>query len=79
MDLGLPRLDGWEATRRIRAALRGRPLPVLALTAHAMQGDRDAALAAGCDDHATKPVDMPELLRRIEALLGGRREGGAAG
>lgn len=74
MDLGLPVVDGWEATRRIKAETGGA-VAVIALTAHAMQGDRERALAAGCDDYATKPVDMPRLLDQMHALLarGGRR------
>jgi CheY-like chemotaxis protein len=68
MDLSLPVLDGWEATRRIKAALETRHIPVIALTAHAMAGDREKAIAAGCNDFDTKPVDMPRLLDKIQAL-----------
>jgi CheY-like chemotaxis protein len=68
MDLSLPVLDGWEATRRIKAAEATRHIPVIALTAHAMAGDREKALAAGCDDFDTKPVDFPRLLEKILAL-----------
>jgi CheY-like chemotaxis protein len=76
MDLNLPELDGWEATRRIKAAAAGRCLPVIALTAYAMAGDRDRALQAGCADYHTKPVDFTKLLAQIEALL--LNKGGAA-
>lgn len=71
MDMSLPKIDGWEATRRIKAddALKG--VPVIALTAHAMTSDRDKALAAGCDDYDTKPIELPRLLEKIERLLGG--------
>lgn len=72
MDLSLPGIDGWEATRQLKAADETRTIPVLALTAHAMAGDRERALAAGCDDFDTKPVDLPRLVDKIEALLGGR-------
>ncbi len=68
MDMGLPVLDGWEATRRIKADPRTRAIPVIALTAHAMTEDRDKALAAGCDDFDTKPVDIQRLVAKIEAL-----------
>jgi two-component system cell cycle response regulator DivK len=69
MDLGLPVLDGWEATRRIKAAPETRHIPVIALTAHAMTGDREKALAAGCDDFETKPIELPRLLEKIKALV----------
>ena len=69
MDLRLPVLDGWEATRRIKAQPETRHIPVIALTAHAMTGDREKALAAGCDDFDTKPVEMPRLLEKVRALL----------
>ena len=69
MDMGLPVLDGWEATRRIKAAPPTSSIPVVALTANAMTGDREKALAAGCDDFDTKPVDMTRLLGKIQALL----------
>ncbi|MCI0583515.1 MAG: response regulator [Chloroflexi bacterium] len=69
MDLSLPVLDGWEATRRLKAAAETGSIPVLALSAHAMEGERARALAAGCDDFDTKPVDFPRLLEKIRALL----------
>jgi len=69
MDLSLPVLDGWEATRQIKAAAETRHIPVIALTAHAMAGDRERAIAAGCDDFDTKPVEMSRLLDKIEALV----------
>jgi two-component system cell cycle response regulator DivK len=69
MDLSLPVIDGWEATRRLKAASETRHIPVIALTAHAMTGDREKALEAGCDDFDTKPVQMARLLGKIQALL----------
>jgi two-component system, cell cycle response regulator DivK len=69
LDLSLPGLDGWEAARRLKAAPETRATPILALTAHAMAGDRERALAAGCDDYDTKPVELPRLLAKIDALL----------
>lgn len=69
MDLSLPVIDGWEATRRLKAASETRHIPVIALTAHAMTGDREKALEAGCDDFDTKPVEMARLLGKIQALL----------
>jgi CheY-like chemotaxis protein len=71
MDLSLPGIDGWEATRQLKSADETRSIPVLALTAHAMAGDREKALAAGCDDFDTKPVDLSRLVDKIDALLGG--------
>jgi len=70
MDMSLPGIDGWEATRRLKAAPQTRNIPVIALTAHAMSDDRDKALAAGCDDFDTKPVELPRLLSKMQALLG---------
>jgi CheY-like chemotaxis protein len=70
MDLSLPVLDGWEATRRIKAADGTRHIPVIALTAHAMAGDKEKALAAGCDDFDTKPIEIDRLIGKIQALAG---------
>ena len=70
MDMSLPKVDGWEATRQLKADERTREIPVIALTAHAMAGDREKALAAGCDDYDIKPVDLKKLQEKIEALLG---------
>jgi len=70
MDMSLPEMDGWEVTRRLRADARTRSLPIIALTAHAMAGDREKALEAGCNEYDSKPVDFPGLLAKIEALLG---------
>jgi len=75
MDMSLPILDGWEATRRIKAEPETSKIPVIALTAHAMQGDREKALEAGCDDYDTKPVELPRLLEKMESLLGRGAEG----
>ena len=69
MDMSLPVMDGWEATRRLKAAPETRSIPVIALTAHAMSGDRDKAIEAGCDDYDTKPIEFDRLLAKIEALL----------
>jgi CheY-like chemotaxis protein len=74
MDISLPVLDGWEATRRIKAAARTRHIPVIALTANAMTGDREKAIAAGCDDFEPKPVEMPRLLGKILALAPGAQK-----
>lgn len=73
MDMSLPILDGWEATRRLKADSATRHIPVIALTAHAMSSDRDKALEAGCDDYDTKPVEISRLLEKIEALLSAAR------
>lgn len=70
MDMSLPLLDGWEASRRLKADPATRHIPIIALTAHAMSSDRDKALEAGCDDYDTKPVDLPRLLGKIGALTG---------
>jgi two-component system, cell cycle response regulator DivK len=70
MDMSLPGIDGWEATRRLKAAPQTQKIPVIALTAHAMSDDREKALGAGCDDFDTKPVELPRLLSKIQALLG---------
>ncbi|WP_414475073.1 response regulator [Microvirga sp. M2] len=69
MDMSLPVVDGWEATRRLKAEPRTRSIPVIALTAHAMSSDREKAVAAGCDDYDTKPVELERLLAKIERLL----------
>ena len=72
MDMSLPTVDGWEATRRLKADASTQHIPVIALTAHAMSGDREKALEAGCDDYDTKPVELVRLLGKIELLLGSR-------
>ena len=69
MDVGLPVMDGWEATRQLKAAPETQAIPIIALTAHALSSDREKAVAAGCDDYDTKPVDLSRLLEKIEALL----------
>jgi len=69
MDLNIPVIDGWESTRRLKAAPETRHIPIIALSAHAMSGDRDRALAAGCDDFDTKPVDLSRLLQKIVTAL----------
>jgi CheY-like chemotaxis protein len=70
MDMSLPVLDGWEATRKVKANPATKRIPVIALTAHAMAGDRDKTIEAGCDDYDTKPIDLPRLLGKIETLIG---------
>lgn len=70
MDMSLPVMDGWEATRRIKADTELQAIPVIALTAHAITGDREKALAAGCDEYETKPVKFPRLLAKIRQFLG---------
>jgi len=73
MDMSLPVLDGWEATRRLKAAPETSRIPVIALTAHAMASDREKAMEAGCDDYDTKPIELPRLLGKIETMLAGSR------
>jgi two-component system, cell cycle response regulator DivK len=73
MDMSLPVLDGWEATRRLKASPETAAIPVIALTAHAMATDREKAMQAGCDDYDTKPIELPRLLSKIEAMLAGVR------
>ena len=70
MDMSLPVVDGWEATRRLKAAPETRSVPIIALTSHAMVGDRDKAIDAGCDDYDTKPIELPRLLEKIDRLIG---------
>lgn len=72
MDMSLPVVDGWEATRQLKTASETQAIPVIALTAHAMAGDREKAVEAGCNDYDTKPIELPRLLEKIEALLGGK-------
>ncbi len=70
MDMSLPKIDGWEATRQLKTDEELKAIPIIALTAHAMRGDREKALEVGCDDYDTKPVDLPRLLEKMQALLG---------
>ncbi|MBI2364140.1 MAG: response regulator [Deltaproteobacteria bacterium] len=70
MDMSLPVVDGWEATRRLKATPETRAIPIIALTSHAMVGDRDKAIEAGCDDYDTKPIELPRLLEKIDRLIG---------
>jgi CheY-like chemotaxis protein len=73
MDLGLPGIDGWEATRRLKAAPETKHIPIIAVSAHAMAGDREKALAAGCDDYDIKPIDFARLRAKIDALAHRRK------
>jgi CheY-like chemotaxis protein len=75
MDMSLPIMDGWEATRRLKAADATKGIPIIALTAHAMSTDREKVLEAGCDEYDTKPVELPRLLQKIERLLNDRKPG----
>jgi CheY-like chemotaxis protein len=70
MDMSLPGIDGWEASRQLKADPATSNIPIIALTAHAMSNDRERAIEAGCDDYDTKPVELPRLLEKIDALLG---------
>jgi two-component system, cell cycle response regulator DivK len=78
MDLNLPEIDGWEATRRLKADPATRDIPIIALTAHAMAGDREKALATGCDEFETKPIDFDRLLPKVERLIDAKEVGSAA-
>ncbi len=72
LDMSLPVIDGWEVARRLKADAALKTIPIIALTAHAMSGDREKAIEAGCDDYDTKPVELPRLLEKIETLLGAK-------
>jgi len=74
LDLSLPVLDGWQASRRLKGAPETRAIPIVALSAHVMEGEREKALEAGCDDFDTKPVDFDRLLGKIDALIGGEKQ-----
>ena len=73
MDMSLPVMDGWEATRQLKASPETKAIPIIALTAHAMSGDREKAMEAGCDDYDTKPIELPRLLAKMEDLLGEKK------
>jgi two-component system, cell cycle response regulator DivK len=73
MDMSLPVMDGWEATRQLKASPETKAIPIIALTAHAMSGDREKAIEAGCDDYDTKPIELPRLLAKMEDLLGEKK------
>ena len=79
LDMNLPVMDGWTAARAIKAESQGRSIPIIALTAHAMAGDREKTLEAGCDDYHPKPIDFPKLLQQIDSLTGGTAEAPATG
>lgn len=76
MDMSLPVMHGWDATRELKGDPATKEIPIIAITAHAMSGDREKALEAGCDDFATKPYDLPGLVEKMETLLGNRGEEG---
>jgi CheY-like chemotaxis protein len=78
MDMSLPVMDGWEATRTLKTSAETKHIPVIALTAHAMSTDRDRAIEAGCDDYDTKPIELSRLLGKIESLIGAQGASGTA-